>query len=99
MVAVAEWLARLTERTRVRITPRTVVFIATAAAIYCLGHGLCTFTAAYVLSNNNNGDGGCGWQLSISGGLTTQVDWLSLRVGGHPALSLHSGELSQLLWS
>ena len=35
------------------------MFIATAAAIYCLGHGLCTFTAAYVLSNNNNGDGGC----------------------------------------
>jgi len=33
------------ERTRVRITPRTVVFIATAAAMYSLGHGLCTFTA------------------------------------------------------
>ena len=34
-----------------------------------------------------------------SGGLTAQVDWLGLRVGGHPALSLHSsdepGELSQ----
>ena len=30
---------------RVRITPLTVVFIATAAAIYGLGHGLCTFTA------------------------------------------------------
>jgi len=33
------------------------------------------------------------------GGLTAQVDWLGLRVGGHPALSLHSsnepGELSQ----
>jgi len=32
-------------------------------------------------------------------GLTAQVDWLDLRVGGHPALSLHSsdepGELSQ----
>ena len=30
---------------------------------------------------------------------TAQVDWLGLRVGGHPALSLHSsdepGELSQ----
>ena len=24
-----------------------------------------------------------------SGGLTAQVDWLGLRVGGHPALSLH----------
>jgi len=34
-----------------------------------------------------------------SGGLTAQVDWLGLRVGGHPALSLHSSdepaELSQ----
>ena len=33
------------------------------------------------------------------GGLTAQVGWLSLWVGGHPALSLHSsnepGELSQ----
>ena len=32
-------------------------------------------------------------------GLTAQVDWLGLRVGGHPVLSLHSsdepGELSQ----
>ena len=32
-------------------------------------------------------------------GLTAQVDWLGLRVGGHRALSLHSsdepGELSQ----
>ena len=31
--------------------------------------------------------------------LTAQVDWLGLRVGGHPTLSLHSsdepGELSQ----
>jgi len=36
--------------------------------------------------------------LPIFGGLTAQVDWLGLRVGGHPALSLHSsdepGELS-----
>jgi len=35
------------------------------------------------------------------GGLTTQIGWLGLRVGGHPALSLHSsnepGELSQWL--
>jgi len=28
--------------------------------------------------------------LTIFGGLTAQVDWLGLRVGGHPALSLHS---------
>jgi len=38
-------------------------------------------------------------QLPIFGGLPAQVDWLGLRVGGHPALSLHSsdepGELSQ----
>ena len=32
-------------RTQVRITPRTVVFITTAAAIYSLGHWLRTFTA------------------------------------------------------
>jgi len=32
------------ERTKVQITLWTVVFIATAAVIYCLGHGLCTFT-------------------------------------------------------
>jgi len=46
-----------------------------------------------------NGDGGCGWQQPFIGGLTAQVGWLGLRVGGHPALSLHSsnepGELSQ----
>jgi len=38
---------------------------------------------------------------AISGGLTVQVDCLGLRVGGQPALSLHSsnepGELSQWL--
>ena len=62
----------------VRITPRPFVFIATAAAIYSLGHWLHTFTgvprltqpstlcgkvkrvSAYGLSNNDNGDGGCG---------------------------------------
>jgi len=40
---------------------------------------------------------------SPSGGLIAQVHWLGLRVGGHPALSLHSsdepGELSYRLWS
>jgi len=41
------------------------------------------------------------WMIAaiIFGGLTAQVDWLGLRVGGHPALSLHSsdepGELSR----
>ena len=47
--------------------PLTVVFIATAAAIYSLEHRLCTFTVALHPSwdgkmsiNNNNGDGGCG---------------------------------------
>jgi len=45
-VAMAEWLASPTagERTQVRITPRPVAFITTAAAIYSLGHGLRTFT-------------------------------------------------------
>jgi len=33
------------ERIQVRITLQTVVFIATAAAIYSLGHGLRTSTA------------------------------------------------------
>ena len=52
------------------------MFIATAAAIYSLGHGLCTSSAmprstqpstlrdmvsAFGLSNNNNDDGGFGW--------------------------------------
>ena len=41
---IAGWLERR-ERTQVRITPLAVVFIATAAAIYSLGHGLHTFTA------------------------------------------------------
>ena len=39
------------------------------------------------------------WMIAATGGLTAQVDWLGLRVGGHLALSLHSsyepGELSQ----
>ena len=40
------------------------------------------------VSNNNNGDGR----------LTPKVDWLGLRVGGHPALSLHSSsETGELL--
>ena len=38
---------------------------------------------------------------AIPGGLTVQVDWLGLRVGGQPALSLHlsnePGEFSQWL--
>ena len=36
------------------------------------------------------------------GGLTAQISWFGLRVGGHPALSLHAsnepGELSQWLY-
>jgi len=32
------------------------------------------------------------------GGLTAQISWFGLRVGGHPALSLHSSnELGELL--
>ena len=30
------------------------------------------------------------WMIAATGGLTAQVDWLGLRVGGHLALSLHS---------
>ena len=37
---------------------------------------------SYGLSNNNSGDGGCGWLLPTFGGFTAQVDWLGLRVGG-----------------
>jgi len=42
------------------------------------------------------------WMIAaINGVLVAQVDWLGLRVGGHPVLSLHSsnelGELSQWL--
>jgi len=34
----------------------------------------------------------------LSARLTAQVSWLGLRVGGHPALSLHSSnELGELL--
>ena len=43
-------------------------------------------------------DGSCQFSFLVTF-LTAQVDWLGLRVGGHPALSLHSsdepGELSQ----
>jgi len=30
------------------------------------------------------------WMAAAYRGLTAQVDWLGLGVGGHPALSLHS---------
>ena len=30
------------------------------------------------------------WMIAATGGLTAQVDWLGLRVGGHLVLSLHS---------
>jgi len=71
---------------------RAVVFI----AIYGLGHGLLTFAAvpsldwlsAYWLSNNDNGNGGCGRWLPVFGGLAAQVSWLDMSVGGHPVLSL-----------
>jgi len=46
MVSASECGVRvLEERTHVRITPRAVVFIATAAVMYSLGHRLRTFTA------------------------------------------------------
>jgi len=46
-LSVAEWLARLTALWGPRFESHrgTAVFIATAAAIYSLGHGLRTFTA------------------------------------------------------
>jgi len=31
-------------------------------------------------------------QKTIMADITAQVDWLGLRVGGHPALSLHSSD-------
>jgi len=33
---------------------------------------------------------------AISGGLTVQVDWLGLRVGDQPALSLHSHQMNRV---
>ena len=36
--------------------------------------------------------------MPIFGRLTAQVDWLGLRVGGHPALSLHSSDEPGELW-
>jgi len=30
--------------------------------------------------------------LPVFGGLTAQISWLGLRVGGHPALSVHSSD-------
>ena len=36
-----------------------------------------------------NGDDACGWQQPTAG-LTGQVGWLGLRVGGRLVLSLHS---------
>jgi len=46
-----------------------------------------------------NGDGGCGWYQPFIGELTAQVGWLGLRVGGHPALSLHSSNEPGELYS
>ena len=38
------------------------------------------------------------WMIAATGGLTAQVDWLGLRVGGHLALTLlSSNELGELL--
>jgi len=67
---VAWWSARLTavwKEIQARITPRTVVFIATAAAHFtalprltqpCILHGTVKWVSTYGLSNNNSGDGG-----------------------------------------
>ena len=63
-------------------------------------HGTVKWVSAFRLSNNK-----WWWWMrtvaALSGGLTVQVGWLGLRVGGHLALSLHSsnklGELSLLV--
>ena len=49
------------ERTEVRITPWAVVFIATAAAIYSLGHGLRTFTAVPMSTRSSTLRGTVKW--------------------------------------
>ena len=41
-----------------------------------LGSEMVKRVSAYGLSNNNNGDDRCGWQLLIFGRLTAQVNFL-----------------------
>jgi len=60
------------------------------------------FSALTLLVGRQEGHPACkklSGGVPIFGGLTAQVDWLGLRVGGNPALRLHSsdepGELSQ----
>ena len=89
---VADWLAR------VRITPRAVVFIATAAAIYSLGHGLRTHTAVHRRSTQWRR-----WMRMIAASFrwTHSPSRLAWSEGWRPpgAQSIHSssepGELSQ----
>jgi len=63
--------------------------------------GTVKWVSAFGLSNNNKRQSWRGWQQP-TGGLTAQIDWLGLRVGGHLAPSLHSsnepGELLKWLW-
>jgi len=65
--------------------------------------GTIKWVSVFGLSNNNKWRWWMWMVQPFIGGLTVQVGWLGLRVGGHPALSLHSsnepGELSQWPWS
>ena len=71
------------------------LFITTAAAIYSLGHGLRTFTAVPRSTKPSTVCGMVKWHqlmgwVIIMMWMWTVVNWLSLRVGGHLELSLHS---------
>ena len=61
--------------------------------------GMVKWVSAFGLSNNNVAMVDVDDSSLPAGGLTAQVDWLGLKVGGHLALSLHSsyepGKLSQ----
>jgi len=51
--------------------------------------GTVKWVSAFGLSNNNKWRRWCGWQQP-TGGVTAQVSWLGLRVGGLMELSVHS---------
>jgi len=104
---VVAWMAAVWE---------AAVFITTATAMYSLGHGLRTLPVVPLLTEPSTIRGMVKWvsEYQLSGWViitmvmmgvdgSSQVGWLGLRVGGHPALSLHSSnepsELSQWLWS
>ena len=65
--------------------------------------GMVKWVSAFGLSNNNKWRWWMCMVAAFISGLTAQIGSLGLRVGSHPALSLHSSnepdELSQWLWS